>query len=372
MNFSIRQLTREMAPELNTFLRRFFPQLNENFIVEKIFGGPLLERYPEVGIFPGAVIVDEAGGIRGFTAAFPAEVYFRQRKLTSVFWGMTYVAEEARDHTVDMITYLHSDPRIEFSFCNTANLRSAQLNKAMRYRSGPASCHGVRFAVLDWSAFAAFCASRLPVVKYFDGAVRGVSMPLGWLLRTLSVEPLPEGCRRLEVVDDVLFADFARGLVAKNTGILSSRAPEVLHWHYDRALASGDCVIYGYERDRRLLGYVAMRPQDECRGRVRWGILDWAAVGSDGVVLEALLRAARRHARQDRGYMLELMGYPMSAERIVAAVLPHWRNTESNYSWYSVSDRALGREIAGAASDSWFFGPFDGDRVICMDRGGRI
>jgi hypothetical protein len=158
-------------------------------------------------------------------------------------------------------------------------------------------------------------------------------------------------------IDFKLFDDFWHRYCETNEGLVSSRSAEELEWIFNDRLASGEIVILGEFKGEDLVGYVALKSASNGK---RWMIADWIAIKNDTTILVALLKSAVRFLRRKRGaVLLETIGFPDFAEPVLKRCLRFSRKARNNtFLWKFLDGKTT------IPPNSWFFGPYDGDR--CM------
>lgn len=212
-------------------------------------------------------------------------------------------------------------------YANTSNVVSMKMNRMLGVKGvGPDTCARIRFTVVY------------------------VPPGLKWTCRR-------PHARRLPSIDAKMFNDFWTHYRETNEGIVSSRSAEELAWVFGDQLASGKAVLLGEFSGDSLVGYIVLKSSHSGR---RWLISDWIAIKNDVGILDSLLSSAVRFLRRMRGaVLLESIGFPDFMDSVLGRYLRFSRKTKNNsFLWKSLDARTR------PLSDSWFFGPYDGDRSM--------
>ena len=265
----------------------------------------------------------------GFQAAILRRLYRRSRPILGIVGGMLAMKEKASPVLLMTLMKASIAPRDGsiFFFANTANETSMKMNRMLGVREmGPGTCERIRFAPVFW--------------------LRGVK----WML------PEPHARRLMSFTPEV-FDAFWEHYLASNKGLVSSRSATELAWVFGDRLSSGEVVLLGEFQGETLLGYIVLKFSR--RGR-RCAIADWIAINDDPKVLDSLLVSAIRFLRRESSaFVLESIGFPQKVELILRRRLPFVRHCPNNSFLWKSHEKGL-----DIPSDSWFYGPYDGDR--CM------
>lgn len=346
-------------PELAIFLQRFFSQASHERLT-KILDNPDhgSEEYPF-----GYLIFDEKSGIGGFTSCYKSTLYLQQQEITGIYTGSICSAEGCNRYIPDFFIDLFALPH-QINYANTANQKAVNLFKRMRFLPGNTSCGEIHYAILDWRAFGFEILAKIrPAAKIPVSLRKLLCAPLV-LLNCFSVGARTT-VKMVKTINDDDFMPFHQTLVIGNSGLMSSRHPDILRWKFAADMATGRTVLL-VERNTegQIAGYIAIyRLTESVTGKGRFIIKDWIAVNHDPMVLARLLRQAKTTVRKLNGYLLELHGFPEFIRGVVQQALPYRRKTPSNYFIYKPMNKAFAEQFAAVKDKSWFFGPFDGDRA---------
>lgn len=298
----------------------------------------------------------------GFQAAILRKIYMGQVPFLGVVGGMLAMKEGASPVLLLQLMKKTIAPRggSVLFWGNTSNQQSMKLNRALGVSGqGPDSCACVRWRPIHWGNFADFCLrGRLPRF------VRGVGNVLDRIFNVFffrRVHSKNTQAVSFGTIDTRIFNTFWQRYLNANSGLVSSRTAEELHWLYDEGLANGRYVLLGREGLKGLCGYIVLRRASARSGR--WILVDWIALDNDLDVLSDLLYDAVRFLQKKAdAAVLESIGFPPRVQTILHRHLPFTRKSRNNTFIYKVTASAT--QLDMDYDKGWFFGPYDGDR--CM------
>lgn len=169
--------------------------------------------------------------------------------------------------------------------------------------------------------------------------------------------------------DDAFFKPLWERFLAANTGVVSSREPDVLRWFFADSLNAGTIALITAEKRGRAEGYVLLRKYRQYKSNfIRYKIVDICAVGNDETCLRVLVKAALRYAAGHKGVKVQYIGGQPGLERWLDPVLPEMKPLEVNTCVWKTADERIRESLE--RGDGWFFGPYDGIR--CLGHRGYI
>ena len=173
---------------------------------------------------------------------------------------------------------------------------------------------------------------------------------------------------RYQSFDQEKFGSFWGRFLARNDGLVSSRAPERMRWLFDDSIRAGVVGLVAAERAGEIYGYVMIRRFSEPYRFKTFEIIDICAVDNDVNCLKALAYASLHLARQMGGLKVLFFGQVPKQEQWLDSVYNVRRKTDHPFCLY----RACRSDIAEslAQNKGWFFGPLDS--VRCMGHGGCL
>lgn len=324
--------------------------------MERVLQNPLRRECAEAG----EVAYDKDKPV-GFQAAILRKLHMGQRPFLGVAGGLLAMKEGASPVLLVQLMKKTYAPRggSVFFFANTSNAASMKLNRALGVKGhGTDSCAHIRWRPIHLGNFANFLLhGRLP------SFLRALGNLIGRVVDLVFFRKLRSATRvlRLTTLDNAIIDEFWARYLSKNTGLVSSRTAEELHWLYDAGLKNGQYVILGREDSNGLCGYLVLRRANAGNGR--WMIADWIALDDNTDVLSDLLHDAVCVLRDQKDAVsLESVGFPPRVQAILHRYLPFTRRSANNTFIYQPTDSTISSEIN--PDEGWFFGPYDGDRCL--------
>ena len=240
-------LEEKHIPSLLKLLKHFDPDITESVLRYSVFENPDLKRYGN--LIPPGVVLECNGQVCGFSALFPMEYFYKQQSICFVATGMTYVAPDYRDYSVDKYMFILDLPCAAV-FSNSVNFRSSQLAMAMRYLPGPVSCRSRQFAIPVFSEFILYIIrSKFPFLRFLPAFLsRVLFAPVDWwrmVFRARHIFTTGTVGKELYTIEPKLFAEFNCALIAGNKGIVRSRRAVVLKYVFETWLSSQQDVLLG-------------------------------------------------------------------------------------------------------------------------------
>ena len=245
-------------------------------------------------------------------------------------------------------------------FGNTCCSSTSQMDEAGGSTLGPVSCTYFNYAVIRPFDFLIYVIRR----KVFKRAIPNWNdaLPIGkkWRRQCGGIE-----VRRELSLDKSSLASFWSRYLQANKGVVLSRTPEELEWLFTDRLKTSQCVFLGGFCGAECVGYVILTTASAAARR--WAVGDLIAIRNDEKIIDSLLVAAKHFLRCcTPAFLFETIGFPMHAQKTIQRRMPFKRDAGCNYFAYSFSTKSLNDRYFKLlnSSDSWFFGPYDGD--MCM------
>lgn len=329
-------------------------------LLEKELRNPGLRLYPEAG----DIVYDDDGTPIAFQANMPRRVFLGQKEFVGMVGGMTC---RKKDSPAESYIDLRVAANRHFKngllgFGNTCCRETASAQGRIVKKRNSLACN----PPLSYS--------RLRI-----GLIRPIRAAIDVVLRKIrrgsqTAWPVFSTLDSVDFTfesDGILFrramgfsADFFDRLMESylqtNKGLFCSRTAEELRWAFQDGISSGrNVLICAFENDAPV-GYIIVKMDFERR---RCQVGDWFARENDLRLLEALVKAAKRFLRQHTPVLaIETFGFPTFVQPIIERHFPIKRELGHNMFAWAVS-REMRDEVLKIAdtSESWFFGPYDGD-----------
>jgi len=300
-----------------------------------------------------------------FQSAMLRRCYFGKKELLAVVGGMTCKVEKGCPASLLLETIARAEaPRLgsALNFGNSCCQATASLDEEGGGSRGPESCTRYLWRAIRPLACLSY-AVRRKVLK--------ASVPKWPAFNTLGTIDFSfsDECwtvRRNGIGDLAFLTPLMRRYLAFNKGFVCSRTEEEVVWMYGERIANGQAVVLSAaDSAGEAQGFIIFGSNAAAR---RWIVMDWFAIRNDVRCLEVLLKAACRFLKlQTPAMMLEAGGFPTLVQPILQKYLPYVRETGVNAFSWGTADEALKMQLERTldASESWFFGPYDGD--LCME-----
>ncbi len=353
MSTEIQNLSNKNLDAVKVLVSEMFSP--ESFsIVEQAMKNPLLKQYPDVSL--GEVAIKD-GKPTAFRMAVLRRLYFGQRPILGVV-GSTLCSRKGTPGAL-LVGLLRrniaSRGGSEIFFTNTSCAASGKLNRAVGVKGqGPDSSTVDHVAIVR----------LLPALTYLlrkalRRGIRQVSLPS--VEKGFSVKISGCDITRVHDLDQSAIDEFWCKYLKGNKGLVCSRSGAEVDWMFGDRIRKGSIVLLQALRENVLIGYVVLNLNSD--GAVR--VLDIIALGNDNAILKALLKASRKFIRTcTNHFLLKIAGYPPGHSEVFKSVFKFKRPFGYNPCLYKFEK---GSEIDLAqmtSSDSWFFGPYDGDLAM--------
>ena len=337
-------------------------------MTQKMLSNPLRAPGDDIG-----VVVFDGDRVAGVTGSIVRRLYFRREPFIGINGGLLAMRRDAPATLLYVLLRQAHRPRFGSSlfFSNTCSPATARMKPCVGVgNQGPESWLSTHFARLH----------RYPSFR------RRVKRGLGLLLpERLPFMPSPVSPLACVKSGRSFAADVRRGIAVRirsgfswaddffdrylkgNEGVVASRTSAELTWLFGDRVAEGSSVLLVAEGPDGDVGYLVAGPCPYDGSR--WMVVDAIAIGNDRDVLVALFKAAKRAVGAcSDAERLEVIGFPMWLQPIIAKEFPKSRPMPCNGFMWGFSDAALGQRcgLDSLGEKGWFFGPYDGDFCLCQ------
>lgn len=258
------------------------------------------------------------------------------------------------------------------SVANSVNARSSKICKiASKMVEAPELTRQRRFAMGDVTGYL-LCAMQY-VLHVPMGIVNLLWLfmrPLSWVFARLQSLFRPKLGYKMCMCDSFktrMLQSYWEKFLAKNDGLISSRAPERMSWLFDDSLKAGTAALIVAEKENEPCGYVLVRKMQAEHGRKfsDYLICDICAIGYDEECLKALAFAAVSFVGKCGGLRLLMVGaLPHQSKWLFPALRYHIVYKHPTF-MYRIN-KGCGDVINDSLKNGrgWFFGPLDGERCL--------
>lgn len=227
----------------------------------------------------------------------------------------------------------------------------------------------VLFWVLQPRSFVQAVLKKLGMgatVSTFAGVFGSLAMRIDQLARSRHPKNVSAGLTIREMNIHDIGNDFQDLWMEKLKGeprLFADRTPSILRWHFDIPGDRGSSCVLACTKDGKLAGYAVIRNEAPDETNLRKStIADMLVAGDDSAVIESLLAAAHRHARQAGSHILEVAGFPPTIRQILSRSQPYVRKYPTPLFAYKAVDPILHKTIGHG--ETWYASPFDGDFTL--------
>lgn len=302
----------------------------------------------------------------GFNATIPRYIYKGKDPVVGVVGSTLALLPEARKGLViyDLMQRTTAQKQNAFMlFGNSANKDGMRINKAFGFKGiGPNSCACKRVAVVRWIPFICYIILSKIFKRKINarGGVIKRSVGHAYRVRRENLEII-----RIQDFDEKTFSLFWNEYLQHNSGYVCSRTPEELQWMFGGADKASDIIIVGAFDKERLLGYIVFT---HIHSSCAWRVSDLIAQKNDLKVLSALMDGGVQVLKRSTSAVFcEISGFPDFVQPIIAKKFNMERILPNNqFCWKLYGNEDYSKVYSMLNSkDSWFFGPYDGDRCMC-------
>ena len=356
MQVEIKPFDETTAEDAKLVVRRMFGSCAEPQ-VSHILQNPLRRLCQSAGD-----VVYEDNRPVGFQAAILRRVHIGNRKILAVVGGMLAMYPEASPVNLLALMKKTIAPRAGSSMfiANTANPSSMKMNRMLGIKGkGPYTCGVSRFGIVHFGSFLRLLTrGMLPVL------ISEIINRIGCVWWQKKDFLQKHEIKVLNHFDAEIFQRFWDAYLKSmnGEGVVLSRTVEELNWAFLTDIQHGRNILLGRFSGNELLGYIVVRRIDEMG--MRWQIVDWISIANDEMVLWELLCGAKSFLYDNsKAAILQCIGFPERAQKIICRVLPFKKKHANNSFIYSSGDHLVTKELEKSSS-GWFWGPYDGDRCI--------
>jgi hypothetical protein len=136
-----------------------------------------------------------------------------------------------------------------------------------------------------------------------------------------------------------------------------------MRWHFNPPENRHIAKVLGCYLGDRLVGYGIVRHYTSEKEDLRRSLVADLMIGDDDPrIVEQLLAAMYKSARNAGSHVLEVMGFPKEIRQMFLKSKPYLRKYPACPFFYKAKDRALHEKLSDETA--WYACPFDGDGTI--------
>lgn len=323
--------------------------------------------------WPIGWVLDSEGEVVGYLGNVPAMFWFKGKSVRAAAARSFVVDPEFRRGSLRLAAAFFSQSQADLLLNTSANVSAAAVFELCKSRRVPQPSydqglvwilrsHGFLEAYLrkrgckEWLTI--FGAAALAPFTYLESFRPRLMMQhracAGFSISMLDPDSI-------DAEFDVLWTAY---IEAHPDRLLADRSAAVLRWHFGAESAvEKRPVVIALRRNGSLAGYtIVTRENSERLALKRMRVSDLVAKNDDIEVIDSLLAAAYRFARDDGSHALEIIGFPEHIRERALRSYAHTHQLESWRYWYKATDTHLHADLM--VESAWYASPFDGDATL--------
>jgi hypothetical protein len=314
-------------------------------------------------------VLETPGGIVGFLGSIRLQYEYEGKELRAVVASRLAVEVAYRSFSHLLIISFFRQKNVDLFLNTTATVSAGKMMAAFKAAPIPQEDYGnVLFWIIDSGCFTKSVFDKL-------GAGRGLRVARSLVSLAIRADigvrqRAPRGGTTkyfvLESNVDGFSNEFERFWLAKSnvTGRLQAkRSASIMRWHFDPPANQHIAKVVGCYLENRLVGYGIVRHYTSEKEGLRRSLVADLMIGDDDpCIVEQLLAAMYKSARDAESHVLEVMGFPKEIRQMLLKSKPYLRKYPACPFFYKAKDRALHERLAD--ENAWYACPFDGDGTI--------
>jgi hypothetical protein len=332
----------------------------------------LWQDNPAIGSGEKAVIgwvLAASDEIVGFLGSIPMLYEYEGQTLKAVATCRLAVESEYRAFTHLLVTSFFRQ-HVDLFLDTTATVSAGKIMMAFKAVELPQRDYGeVLFWILDSGAFTKSLFKRLGIsssLKRIGSALASVAVQANMGLRR---RPRGSKSGRYTIAETNAnnlgdeFQQFWSSKSQEVSRLRAKRTPSIMRWHYDPPGSRRVTRVLGCYVGSRLVGYGVVRHDDPASDGLRRSVIaDLMIDESAPQVMDRLLAAILRSAKDAGSHVLEVMGFPKEIRQKFLQWKPYSRDYPACPYLYKARDPVLHQKLAN--ENAWYACPFDGDATL--------
>jgi hypothetical protein len=332
----------------------------------------LWQDNPAIGAEEKAVIgwvLVASDEIVGFLGSIPMLYEYEGQTLKAGATCRLAVKPEYRAFTHLLVTSFFRQ-KVDLFLDTTATVSAGKIMMAFKAVELPQKDYGkVLFWILDPGSFTKSVFKRLGI----NSSLKGIGSALASVAvqADMGLRRRPRGAKSgrytiAETSVNDLGDEFQQFWSNKSRGVSRLRArrtSSIMRWHFDPPGNSRVTRVLGCYLGSRLVGYGVVRHDHPASDGLRRSIIaDLMIDESAPQVMDPLLAAIIRSAKDAGSHVLEVMGFPMEIREKFLQWKPYSRDYPACPYLYKARDPVLHQKLAN--ENAWYACPFDGDATL--------
>jgi hypothetical protein len=307
--------------------------------------------------------------IVGFLGSIPMLYEYEGQTLRAGATCRLAVESDYRAFTHLLVTSFFRQ-KVDLFLDTTATVSAGKIMMAFKAVELPQKDYGnVLFWILDPSCFTKSVFKRLGInssLKGIGSAVASVAVRANIGLRRH-----PRGAKSVrytiaETSVNHLGDEFQQFWLDKSHEVSRLRAKRnssILRWHFDPPGSRRVTRMLGCYAGSRLVGYGVVQHDEQAGDGLRRSIIADLMIDDNAPqVMDHLLAAILRSAKDAGSHVLEVMGFPKEIRQKFLRWKPYSRNYPACPYFYKARDPVLHQKLGN--ENVWYACPFDGDATL--------
>jgi hypothetical protein len=327
---------------------------------------------PAIGNAEKAVIgwvLAASDEIVGFLGSIPMLYEFEGHTLRAGATCRLAVKPEYRGFTNLLVTSFFRQ-KVDLYLDTTATVSAGKIMKAFKAVELPQKDYGkVLFWILDPGVFTKSVFKKLGI----NSSLKGIGSALASVAvqADMGLRRRPRGTKsgRYTIAETTVnhlgdeFQQFWSSKSHEVSRLRAKRTPSIMRWHFDPPDTRRVTRVLGCYVGSRLVGYGVVRHDDPTSDGLRRSIIaDLMIDESAPEVMDHLLAAILRSAKDAGSHVLEVMGFPKEIRQKLLQWKPYSRDYPACPYLYKARDAVLHQKLA--SENAWYACPFDGDATL--------
>lgn len=321
-------------------------------------------RTPRIGW-----MLEARGSVVGFLGSIPLECCFEEKTLTAAATCRLAVEPAYRSSTHLLVTSFFRQKDVDVFLNTTATPAAGKIMTALRATQLPQPEYGeVLFWVLRPRRFANLVLQKAGVTSglaQIGGFAGGLALGGDVFVRQRSPKAGKRTVSVKEMGVDELgpeFDAFWKSREKSDARIFAKRSREILRWHFEPPNTKKIARVLVCNGPGGVAGYAVVRHEGVEAGMRRTLLADLMVESENGEIVDSLIAAAHRSAKQAGSDVLEVVGFPKQIREVLRRWRPYSREYPAAPYFFKTKDRTLQEKLA--VEDAWYAGPFDGDATL--------
>ena len=314
-------------------------------------------------------VLEASDEIVGFLGSIPMLYEYEGRTLKAGATCRLAVAPDYRAFTHLLVTSFFRQ-KVDLFLDTTATVSAGKIMLAFKAVELPQKDYGnVLFWILDPSCFTKSVFKRLGI----NSSLKGIGSALASVAvrADIGLRRRPRGAKigRYTIAETSVndlgdeFQQFWSDKSREMSRLSAKRTSSIMRWHFDPPGSRRVTRVLGCYAGSRLVGYGVVRHDQQVNDGLRRSIIaDLMIDDSAPQVMDHLLPAIIRSAKDAGSHVLEVMGFPKEIRQKFLQWKPYSRNYPACPYLYKARDLVLHQKLAN--ENAWYACPFDGDATL--------